>query len=295
MMNIERTTRASAPLAGLDAQGPARAEETALQRRPVDPHAAVSQEILAKATSTNLLYAMQVALQQSQQDLGRESILNKKAVVETERHIIQQAMERAAHEAQEKAGWAKWTGVLSTIVKIAAVAGAAASVVASGGLSAPVLLGLAGTVMSVMAKPIADATGGGKTLESALMYGGAALSLGAGGYGALVGNAAKATGTAAQLAGVASKAAGVVGGAATAGTGVTSAREAHHAARELDARADETAARAQKKQTLKEIDQLIEVLKEVEKSFGKAKATLAKAMDSESASALTLATMGVKA
>jgi hypothetical protein len=250
-------------------------------------------KVLASSSPTTMIQALQIFSRDLQKDTTEGAILGKKQQVEEARKQIQEALERAQREAGEKASMGRWTGVLSTVAKVAAVAAAVSSVVLTGGVSAPLLIGLAGTLLSVTARPLAGAVGGGEGLQNALRYGGAGVSVLAGGAGLFTG-ASAATGSAAAVAQLGSKLGTVVGGAATAGSGYTSFQAGMHGAKMTEAQADEKQHRAEQKQMLRQVEQLIEVLQEVEQSFQRSAATMQKTKASEAASGLALAA-GVRA
>ena len=291
-MNVERASAAARVYPGVE--GPAAAEAAGgIPRRDGVPLTEASARLLASASPTTKIQALQILARDLQKDVNEGAILGKKTEVEEARRQIQEALDRAHQEAGEKAGWDRWTGTLSTIAKVAAVAAAVASVALTGGVSAPLLIGLAGTLISATAKPLCDATGAGDKAEKALTYGGAALSLVGGGAGAFS-SAGAASGATATAASTTVRLGTAAGGAATAASGYTGYQAGVHGARETLARADETGLRAQKKQMLQQLDQLIALLQEVDQSFSRAIGTAQKARDSEAASALAL-TAGVRA
>lgn len=296
-MTIERVGACGASRYGNDTPCSSKSETSGIARREVGSLRDIPGELLAGASTSNLIYALQVFSRKAQMDAGESAILNKKQQIDTARQQVAEAVERAQREAEESAGWNKWTGMLTSVAKIAAVTAAAASIVASGGLAAPAVIGLAGTLMSVFAKPIANVVGGGEKTENALRYGGAGVSLVAGGWGffAGAGGASNAASTTATVARGVTKGAMLAGGSATVASGGTIYQSGKHAALETHARADEAGAQAQQKQMLRQLDGLIETLKEIDKSFTKAKTSIVKAMESEAAANLTLTLGGVKA
>lgn len=261
---------------------------SALERREGAAAGDATAKMLASASPTTMIQALQIFARDLQRDASQGAILDKKQAVEDARRQVQEALERAQREANEKAGWSKLTGTLGTIAKVAAVTAAVASIALTGGVSAPLLIGLAGTLISATAKPLSQALGGGEKTQNALAYGGAALSLAAGGAG-LFSSASSATGTAATVAHGTVAAANGTGGAATAASGYTGYRAGLHGSRETEARADETGLRAQQKQLVRQLDQLVEMLQEVEKSFTKSISAVQSARESEAAANLTLA------
>lgn len=269
------------------------AAEGGIARRPGAGHVDLSAQMLDGAGATTLIYTLQVYAREAQMHQGQENILSKKAQVEGNRKVIQEAVERAQREAEKKSDWGGVLGTLTTVAKVAGVVAAAASVVASGGLTGPVALGLAGTLMSVMAKPAAEKLGLGETGEKALMYGGMGLSLAGGGWSALSKGASEAS-TAANVARTVAKGANITSGGATAASGYAAYQQGKHAGLEKEARADETAARAQQRYLMRQVDELITVLKEIDKSTTRGKQALSSAMESEAASKMAVAAGGIK-
>ncbi|MCS6900697.1 MAG: hypothetical protein RMJ98_13780 [Myxococcales bacterium] len=243
---------------------------------------------LAEASPTTMIQALQIFARDLQRDSSESAILRKKQAVEEAKKQIQEAMNRAQQEANEKSTWGRRTEVLGTIAKAAAVTAAVASIALTGGVSAPLLIGLAGTLLSVTARPVNQALGGGEKLEKALTYGGAAMSLTAGGAGLFCSSAA-ATGAVATAGHAVSAGAHAIGGAATAASGYTGYKAGEHGARATEARADEKQTTAIRQQLLREVEQLIAMLQEVEQSFTKSIAVVQSARDSEAAANLTLA------
>ncbi len=270
-----------------------RQEAGGIERREGAMVSDLTAKVLATSSPTTMIQALQIFARDLQKDTAEGAILGKKQQVEEARKQIQEALDRAQREAGEKASMGRWTGVLSTVAKVAAVAAAVSSVVLTGGVSAPLLIGLAGTLLSVTARPLAGAVGGGEGLQNALRYGGAGASVLAGGAG-LVWGASAATGAAATVAQASGKLATLVGGAATAGSGYTSYQAGVHGAKATEAQADEKEIRAEQRQMLRQVEGLIEMLQEVEQSFQRSSATVQKAKASEAASGLALAA-GVRA
>lgn len=260
----------------------------ALERREGVVSTDVTTRILAQSSPTMMIQAMQIFARDMQKDAGESAILGKKTEVEGARKQIQEALDRAQREANEKGKWSGITSTLASVAKYAAVAAAVSSVVLTGGVSAPLLIGLAGTLMSVFAKDISKTVGGGEKMENGLRWGGAALSLASGGAG-LFSSSTAATGTAATIGARGLQVSTAVGGGATAASGYTSYQAGVHGARALEAQADEKGLRAEQKKMLGQMEQLIEMLKEVEQSFNKSIKTVQSARESEAASNLTLA------
>ncbi len=206
---------------------------------------------------------------------------------------MRNAARKAREEAEKKASWGGILSKLQTVAQVAAIVAAGASLVASGGMSAPVVLGLAGTLLSLSAKPVGDAVDS-PALEKGMFYAGAGLGL----AGCAVGGVQLATGcgqvagTGLQAGHTVAKIATVVGGGATTASGYATYRVGRHASLERYARADETEHRAKRNFAMRELDAVIEQLKDAEASFRRALTALGKAQEQHAQSALTLATLG---
>lgn len=254
-------------------------------------------DLLRCATPSTMIEALQILGRDLQKSEGTEAILNKKKHVEATRVRVEIAVARAAHEAEEKAESQSITDTLQTVAKVAAVAGAVASVVATGGASAPALIALSGTLVSTFAKDINKAAGGNELSANILTYGGAGLSLVGGGAALLASGTTTATATTSvvgKAASIATKAAAVVGATATGASAYTGYQAGLHGANETHALADEKSLRAQRKQMMREVELLIDTLKEVQKSFNTSLSALASARENEAASNLTLSA-GIRA
>lgn len=270
-------------------------------REGADPAALA--ELLKNSDNMTLLYAIQILTRDGQIELGKEGVKSKKEEVELLFAKIEEAIKKAQEAAEKKGFFGELFDKFGAIGKVAVLVAAVASVVATGGVSLIAIAALAGTLMSTFSKDLAKLAGGSELAEKIFRYGGMGLSIAAGGAGLAQGLAAgggAAANAATQSAlpkvagGVAQGATCVQAGATAAQAGTGYARD-QYAADEVDARADETQGRAERSAAMGQMDQFIEFMKEVEKSFTGAKETLVKAMDSEAASDLTLATMGVRA
>lgn len=263
--------------------------DLSLERREVAGSADVTSRLLAQSSPTLMIQAMQVFSRDMQKDAGQNAILGKKSEIEQARQQIQEAMDRAQKEATEKGKWGGVTSALMTVAKVAAVAAAVSSIVVTGGVSAPLLLGLAGTLVSVMAKPASKAFGGGETMEKVMLWGGAGLSVAAGGAALFSSAAPTASGLAAAIGTRSLQVSTAVGGGATSVSGYTSYKAGEAGAKMIEAQADQKSIRAEQKKMLGQMEQLIGMLQELEQSFSKSMSTVQSARESEAASGLTLA------
>lgn len=254
----------------------------------------VTASILSVAsTNMDLLFAMQIVARDAQRDLADAGITKKRADVSSAREQMKKAAEKAREEAEKKASWGGILSKLQTVAQVAAIVAAGASLVASGGMSAPVVLGLAGTLLSISAKPVGDAVGS-EALEQGMFYAGAGLGLAGCGVGAvqLATGCAQVAGTGLQAGHAVAKVATLVGGAATTASGYATYKVGRHESLETEARADETEQRAKRNAALRELDHFIQQLKDAEASFRRALTSLGKAQEQHAQSALTLATLG---
>jgi len=210
----------------------------------------------------------------------------------------QDAREHAKQAEESAQKWGDFVTVAKVVGTVAAAAASIASVVATGGASAPAVIALAGVLLSASSPLVEKAAG--KDAGKVAMWGGAALSLGAGAV--QVGTAALSTATttaaAAQSAGqklavwveagakVAEGSSRVAQGAGTVGQG----RKEGEAA---DARADGVERRAAAKRAQDQIDEVIDQLREVEASVRRAIHTvIAVGEDIESTRASIIARVG---
>jgi hypothetical protein len=252
------------------------------------------QSVLSVAsTNMDLLFALQIVARDAQRDLGEAGMTKKRADADAAREQMKKAMEKAREEAEKKAGWGGILGKLQTVAQIAGIVAAVASVAVSGGLSAPVVLGLAGTLLSVSAKPVGEAVGS-EALTKGMFYAGAGLGLlGCGvGVAQLALGCGQTVGTGAAALNAVAKGATFVGGAATTASGYATYEVGRHDSLELEARADEKEHRARRTAHMREFDQFVQQLKDAEASFRRALTSLGKAQDQAAQSALTLATLG---
>jgi hypothetical protein len=276
--HIERSRPASHPLAPREGGQAGALDQTALE---------------IASTNLDLLFALQIYAREAQRDLGEAGIVQKHSAADSAREQMKKAAEKAREEAEKKAGWGGILSKLQTVAQVAAIVAAGASLVASGGMSAPVVLGLAGTLLSISAKPVGDAVGS-EALEKGMFYGG--VGLGAAGCAVgglqLAAGCTQAASSGLQAGHVVAKVATLAGAGATTASGYASYRVGRHASLELDARADETEHRAKRNFAMRELDAVIEQLKAAEASFKRALTSLGKAQEQHAESALTLATLG---
>lgn len=256
--------------------------------------AALDADVLSAASSSmDLLFAFQIVARDAQRDLGEAGIFQKENNANAARYEMKKAAEKAREEAEKKAGWGGILSKLQSVAQVAAIVAAGASLVATGGMSAPVVLGLAGTLLSISAKPVGEAVGS-EALTKGMFYAGAgisALACGVGGYQLLAGCGQTAIGGLKAAHSVA-KIATLTGGAATTASGYATYKVGQHESLETAARADETEHRAKRMAAMRELDQVIDQLKAAEASFKRALTSLGKAQEQHAQSALTLATLG---
>ncbi|HMJ12764.1 MAG TPA: hypothetical protein VK524_15185 [Polyangiaceae bacterium] len=272
----------------------------ALSRREDVPPNALNPGLLSAASSNmDLLFALQVYARDARRDLAEASVTQKRTAAESARQEMREAIKKAREEAEKKAGWGGILSKLTTVAQVAGVVAAAASLAASGGMSAPLVLGLAGTLLSLSAKPVGEAVGS-EALEKGMFYAGAGLGLAGCAVGGvqLAAGCGKAAGNGASAAtsvfrGFA-KAGTIVAGSAGAASGYAQYRVGLQAARELEARAEEKKHKAVSTSLMREMNDFIEQLKDAEASFNRALKALTKAQEQQGESNLTLVTLGVR-
>lgn len=197
------------------------------------------------------------------------------------------ALEQAKAAQNEGGFWAKLGKTMSTVATVAAVVAAAASVVCSGGATAPAILALAGTLLSASSPMIAKAAG--DDAGKFAMYGGIALSLGGAGAAALgktaviKGLEVAASPTARAIATATLVAARTTEGGARITEGYTEVREKHYDAAAERSNADALSHRAEVRRSQAQVEELVESLRELDASVSRAMQTLAKAGDDEQA------------
>jgi hypothetical protein len=273
-----------------------------LARRDTDTRLTAEQITNQSEGGMTLLFRLQIIARDSQRQESIGAIVIKRNDVKLARQKLQEAIKRALEEAEKKASWAGTLGKLSTLAKVAGIVAGAAAIVASGGtLTAPVVIGLSGTLLSVSAKPVADAVGGGETMEKVLSYSGAGLSLVGGAWGAinaLTGgvqagcSTAQATSSFARTARVVALGANIGGGVANTVSAYALYQTGYHGSLEMEARADQTTIRARQRIFQREIEDLLQSIKGAEESFKRASTALIKAIDSGAASGLAIANLG---
>lgn len=181
--------------------------------------------------------------------------------------------EQRAREANEHAGiFGKWTGRLSALATAAGCIAAVASVVASGGVTAPAAIMLIGAALSASAPMMKEVAG--EKVGDAMMWAGVATSLVGGGLGlAGVGAAAaeQAQVTVGQeLALWAARVSRGIEGSARIGEGGSRIAEKHWDSKAIDDQADAAASRARAKKTRSEMDDLIANVEQLEASTRRA-------------------------
>jgi hypothetical protein len=263
--------------------------------------------LLEAAGPENLMEALEVFARDRQLESGLSAIQTKKQSMENARKAAEAALRKAAQAGKKRGFWGNVATKLATVAKVAAAAGAIASVVATGGASTLAVVALAGTLVSAYSKEICEATGAGKDWQTGLAIGGALVSVGAGigsaiAAGSQAAQAAQATAKAteaatktttlgskiAEVAAPVAKGAqvtAVVGTATSAGAALVSA---HYAKEESFAFADEKELRAKRKAMQSEMEQMMELMKEFQKSHASCLETLSAARTEQAQASLTL-------
>ncbi|RYZ16574.1 MAG: hypothetical protein EOO70_04130, partial [Myxococcaceae bacterium] len=206
------------------ATAPGRGSDDALVRRPTQGAQDITGQILERASTLELIFALQVFGREQNKTDSENAILSKKASMDDALRQEREAIKKAQEEREDQGKWGGLKGKLSTIATGAMVAASVASVVLSSGVSAPLAVALVGMAISMAAKPVGEAVGS-KKLEIGMQIGGAVLSLAGGGAGAVSAGSA-ATSSAASTAsatGSAVSAGASTGASAGAASGATQA------------------------------------------------------------------------
>jgi hypothetical protein len=249
-------------------------------RQLVPPDGAALAPIFDVAT---ILFAVQIEQQHSQESAHEAAILANAAQAKQALEQVRIAAEQARAAASETSFWNDIVSALKTVGAVSTVAAGVASGIASGGVSTVGAIALAGVLLSTCSKPLAKLCGGNDTfqrdLELGLGLGGAALTLGAGGVGLFAG--AGATASASEGVKVAANVVRVggtaVAGAAAIGQGYATIRAGASRADQTGYEADGVEARAHQRQMRRTLDDLVQSLKTLTRSFEGAKAALADA------------------
>lgn len=260
------------------------------------------EQILADPGNLTLLWIAQTALRDGQIELGKQNVEHKHQAVESLFATIREAIREAEKAAKNKGLFGELCDKFGVAGQVAVAVVAIASVVSTGGASLIAIAALAGTLLSMGAKPLAEVLGGGETLENVFRYTGMGLSVLAGGVGFLQSVGIVGTQATAQASAVLKEVcravtmvgSGVQAGA-TAAQGVTGCVRDSYASDELDALADEQDARTTRAGQLEDIELLVEFLKQVDKSFSASRATLTETMNLQAESDWILVNLGVRA
>ena len=253
----------------------------------------LSASMVAAADSFTLLFAMECAQRDAQSASSECEIRQRADKVAEFARKFREALEKAREAAREQSFWDDLGSTMKTVGTIAAVAGAAASVVATGGLSAPAALAIAGSVISVGAEPVVTQLGGSEELAGWVAFGGAALSGGAGLWAA--GTAPSGLTTAQRIAEGGKSLANGAGAAAQLVQGYAAVRSGDSQADGKEAHASGRAARAQQTACQREFDQIVESLRELERCFQSAKESLVEAQQERARSLQAAADFGRRA
>jgi hypothetical protein len=243
---------------------------------------------------TSILFAVQSEQQHTQEAQHEADIRAHASEIKLALEQVRKAAEEARAQAEEGSFWSDFVSVAKTVAAVAAVAGGVAGGVVSGGLTVAGGLALAGALVSACATPIAQAVGGDDKVAFWIGIGGAALSLG-GSAGAILLKGTKPICDVAfnSVARYADWAARGVEAGATGVEGYGQIRAGIAQADSTRAEADGLEARAHQRVTQRELETLIEGLKELTESFARAKdALLESQQQSIQSHHLLVATLG---
>ena len=228
--------------------------------------------LIARATFT---------MRDAQETAARGDIGGAAATRDMELEHARQAEEQAQAAQAEARSKAHWVKIASTVATVAAAVAAVASVVVTGGASAPVVIALAGTMLS------AGSTFASGDTQKAMMVSGLVLSAGAGAYqlgAACATNAATtAATTAARQAEAAAEAslaqklamwigagARVTEGSARGVQGATTVQQKHQESVAASDQADAQLHRADDKLAQGKVDEVVSRMRDVEASARRA-------------------------
>jgi hypothetical protein len=230
---------------------------------------------------TNILFALQNAQQDGQASEQEAAIHAQANEIRLVMDRIREAAEQAREQAEKSSFWGDVASTAKVVAAVATVAAGVAGAIGSGGLSVVGALAVAGAIISVGAKPIVKELGGSDELAMGIELGGGALALGAGLYSSLATGAqaaaegSKVTNSALQvLARQARVGCTLVGSAALGAQGYAVIRGGIAQSASLDAQAEGAEQRAHQRVSQQQLDELVTGLKELGKSFQRAKSAL---------------------
>jgi hypothetical protein len=246
------------------------------------------QQMIEKANLFNLLFALECAQQDAAMLEGTSRVEEQGETIRQKITELQEQLRLAREAAEDKGFWDSIVGVAKAVGTVAAATAALASVVASGGVTAPAALALGGVLISVAGTEVAAELGASPEVLMALQLGGAALG-GAGAAMQLFGTAATAAGAAARTAEqVGSVASGVQGGAAVV-EGYGGYRSGSAAADGVEHHANADTLRAEQRRQQRYQTQLLDVLAAINESLSSAKQYLVDARNEYTDGSLVLA------
>jgi hypothetical protein len=251
-----------------------------LETVPVDATVPPVVDLSGVLNITNLLFALQNT-QQDSQTSEQEAAIHAQAVeLRAAMERIRQAAEQAREAAEKGSFWSDLASTAKVVAAVATVAAGVAGAIGTGGLSVAGALAIAGALISLGARPVVKELGGSDELALGVEIAGGALSLGAGTYAAVTGAGAATTGGKAAETGLqvtarqGRVACALVQAGATGVEGYADIRAGTARGDGIDAEADGIEARAHKRISQGQIDELIAGLKELGKSFQRAKQAL---------------------
>jgi hypothetical protein len=219
----------------------------------------------------SMMYQATIANRSAQEKAAEGTVHAADATRDQEMRAAKEAEERAAAAADDSSFWGDVVRVASTVATVAGAAALCASAVMSGGATAPVVIALLGTLLTAGSGEIAKATGS-SDVGKACMWGGLAMSVGAGGYQALAKEAAKQgeLTVAQQVARYALPITRGIEGGARVTQGAATMAQKKYEGDVVDARADALAARIAAKEAQTQVDGVVDALQELEASVRRA-------------------------
>lgn len=288
-MNVAPATlthsQSAAAAAGVETAAPDSPSESELR-----------QQMIEKANLFNLLYALACAEQDATMLEGTSRVEEQGEAIRQKIADLKEQLRLAREAAEDKGFWDSIVGIAKAVGTVAAAAAALASVVASGGVTAPAALALGGVLLSTAGTEIADKLGASPTVLMALQITGAAMG-GASTAMQLFGTtattadaavtAADAARTAKTAGDVGRVASGIQGGAAVV-AGYGHYRSGSAAADEVEHDANADALRAEQRRHQRYQTELLDLLAALDDSLTSAKEYLADAQNEYAEGSLAL-------
>jgi hypothetical protein len=260
------------------AYAPVATAPAATTTAPVSDPAELRQRMIADANMFTLLFALECAQHDAAMLEGSSRVEEQAEQIRDKIAEIKEELRLAREAAESQGFWGSIVGVAKAVGIAAAATAAVASMVVSGGVSAPAALALGGVLISVAGTEVAAELGASKEVLLALQLGATALS-GAGAAMQLLGTAASAGAAAAGTAERVGTVASATQGGAAVVQGYSGYREGDAKADGLEHDANAEALRAEQRRHQRYQQQVLEVLGAINDSLSAAKEYLGEAQD----------------